>query len=132
MLHSRAGRRVQPFRCARVDDSPHAGRWSPDTVATVIPHALPRRPAMDPRTRSRSAWFADRPIGVKIGATVGLLGVVAVGLTTLATERMSGLSDSQQAMYTDSVVPLQELGAIQRSFQGDRARYISYALVDVA
>ncbi|WP_369135947.1 methyl-accepting chemotaxis protein [Modestobacter sp. I12A-02662] len=87
---------------------------------------------MSSRSLTRRHWFADRPVGVKIGAAVGLLGVVAVGLTTLATDRLSHLSDSQQEMYVDSVIPLQQLGAIQRSFQGDRARYITYPMVDVA
>jgi methyl-accepting chemotaxis protein len=44
----------------------------------------------------RAGWFADRPVGFKIGATVGLLGIVAVGLTSLATNRMSQLSDQQE------------------------------------
>ncbi|WP_138758470.1 methyl-accepting chemotaxis protein [Modestobacter altitudinis] len=77
-------------------------------------------------------WAADRPVGVKIGATVGVLGLVAVGLTTLATVRMGDLSDQQDALYAESVEPLTELSGIQRAFQGDRARYITYPQVDAA
>jgi methyl-accepting chemotaxis protein len=79
----------------------------------------------------RAGWFADRPVGVKIGATVGLLGVVAIGLTGLATNRMSQLSDQQERLFAESVTPLNQLAGIQRAFQGDRARYIEYPQLDV-
>jgi methyl-accepting chemotaxis protein len=72
---------------------------------------------------------ADAPIAVKIGATVGLLGVVAVGLTGLASAKMAHLSDQQDAIFAESVQPLDQLSGIQRSFQGDRARYLTYPQV---
>ena len=80
----------------------------------------------------RLSWAADRPVGVKIGATVGLLGLVAVGITSLATVRMAGLSEQEELLYTDSVQPLTAMFTIQRSFQGDRARYTGYPEVDDA
>ena len=76
--------------------------------------------------------LADRPVAAKIGVTVGLLGLVSVGLTGLAHVRIADLSAEQGALYTESVEPLTQLAGIQRSFQGDRARYISYPLVDAA
>ena len=82
------------------------------------------------RAGHATRWAADRPVAVKIGATVGVLGLVAVGLTTLATVRMDDLSAQQEALYRESVQPLTELAGIQRSFQGDRARYITYPQVD--
>ncbi|SDY46931.1 methyl-accepting chemotaxis protein [Modestobacter sp. DSM 44400] len=77
-------------------------------------------------------WIADRSVAVKIGITVGLLGLVSVGLTGLATARIGAMSDQQQALYSQSVEPLTQLSDLQRSFQGDRARYITYPLVDDA
>ncbi|MEU2350552.1 methyl-accepting chemotaxis protein [Modestobacter sp. NPDC049651] len=76
--------------------------------------------------------LADRPVGVKIGASVALIGLVAVGLTGLATAKMSALSNQQQVLFDESVSPLNQLAGIQRSFQGDRARYITYPMADPA
>ncbi|MCU1607535.1 MAG: putative methyl-accepting chemotaxis protein, partial [Modestobacter sp.] len=82
------------------------------------------------RTGRGPGWFADRPVAAKIGVTVGLLGLVSVGLTGLASVHMSNLSAKQDMLYTESVEPLTQLAGIQRSFQGDRARYITYPLAD--
>src|SRR5215213_4744150 len=92
----------------------HPGRF--DVTSQSLSPAAPRR----------SGWFADRPLAVKLGTTVGLLGLVAVGLTGLATVRMSELADQQQTLFDESVTPLNDLAGIQRAFQGDRARYIEY------
>src|SRR5829696_3041994 len=81
---------------------------------------------LSPPPPRRAGWFANRPLAVKFGATAGLLGLVAVGLTGLATVRMSELADQQQTLYNESVTPLNQLAGIQRAFQGDRARYIEY------
>jgi methyl-accepting chemotaxis protein len=75
-------------------------------------------------------WFADRPIGVKIGAAVAVLAVVAVAMTVLAVLRINSLT-AASTRINDNVVTLADLANIQRSYQGDRARYNSYALVDV-
>src|SRR3954466_12266840 len=77
-------------------------------------------------------WFLDRPVGVKIGAALGTLTIVAVGVTGLAADRIGQLRDAEGGLYTDPVLPLTELSEIQRSFQGDRARIIQYAIADVA
>ena len=74
-------------------------------------------------------WFADRPIGVKIGAAVALLAAVAVGMTILAVSRITAL-ESGASRINDNVVTLADLANIQRSWQGDRARYSSYGLTD--
>jgi len=94
---------------------------------------LPPAPTDAPRTpRPGAHWAADRPVAVKIGATVGVLALVAVGITSLATARLAELSEQEELLYTGSVEPLTELFTIQRDFQGDRARYISYPGVDGA
>jgi methyl-accepting chemotaxis protein len=74
-------------------------------------------------------WLADRPIGVKIGAAVALLAVVAVGMTTLAVSRITAL-ESGATRINGNVVTLADLASMQRSWQGDRARYNSYGLLD--
>ncbi|UOY00628.1 methyl-accepting chemotaxis protein [Blastococcus sp. PRF04-17] len=84
-----------------------------------------RTPA--PRT-SRFSWFAGRPIGVKIGAALTVLAVVAVGLTGLGAARIATLADAAQRLDTDSIVPLERLGEAQRTFQGSRARNNLYAI----
>src|SRR3954471_13960349 len=88
---------------------------------------------MSDRTSSPSGrsggWFADRPIGVKIGAAVALLAVVAVGMTILAVSRITAL-ESGASRINGNVATLADLADIQRSWQGDRARYNSYGLLD--
>ncbi|SEP30508.1 methyl-accepting chemotaxis protein [Trujillonella endophytica] len=79
-------------------------------------------------SRPRSRWFADRPIAVKIGAAVAALAVVAIAMTVLAVSRISALDDAT-AEINDNVVTLSDLSDIQRSWQGDRSRYNSLALV---
>ncbi|SSC23347.1 Chemotaxis methyl-accepting receptor [Klenkia terrae] len=73
---------------------------------------------------------ADRPLGVKIGAAVLTLALVAVGLAVLAASSIGSLRDSGQQLYRGTIVPLTQLAEIQRSFQGDRARVIQYGIAD--
>ena len=75
-------------------------------------------------------WFLDRPVAVKVGAALGLLAVVAIGLTGVAADKIGQLRDAEQVLYSDTVLPLTELSEIQRSFQGDRARVIQYGFAD--
>ncbi|SOD95304.1 methyl-accepting chemotaxis protein [Blastococcus haudaquaticus] len=81
-----------------------------------------------PARTGRARWFADRPIGVKIGAALAVLAIVACAVTVLAVQRMGTLADAGETLYEDSIVPLNKLGEAQRTFQGDRARYILYGL----
>src|SRR5829696_7584717 len=85
-----------------------------------------------PLSRAAAGWFLDRPVAVKVGAALGCLTVVAVGLTGLAADRIGQLRDAEGVLYTDTVLPLTELSEIQRSFQGGRARIIQYAIADTA
>jgi methyl-accepting chemotaxis protein len=90
-------------------------------------------PATSPRgpAAPRLAWFTDRPIAVKIGAAVALMGIVGVLIAVIAVHGAQSLRDGEQRLYTEVVQPMDTLGAIQRSFQGDRVRTISYAAADV-
>ncbi|MGY2127920.1 methyl-accepting chemotaxis protein [Blastococcus sp. SYSU DS0617] len=84
-------------------------------------------------TRSgRRGWFTDRPVGAKIGAALGVLAIVAVGLTGLGVQRIGTLADAGDTLYEDSIVPLNKLAEAQRTFQGDRARNNMYGFVDDA
>src|SRR3954464_10027994 len=85
-----------------------------------------------PPGRRPGRWFADRPIGFKIGTALALLAVVAVGLTVLAVQRINALSAEQEHLYQNNVVAFEDLANLQRAYQGDRARYISFAVVDDA
>ena len=87
----------------------------------------PPRPA---GTRPRAAWFTNRPLAVKIGALVGLMALVAVATAVLAVRGVQDLRAGEQRLYQGNVEPLVTLGAIQRSFQGDRVRIVSYNLAD--
>ncbi|MGY1848650.1 methyl-accepting chemotaxis protein [Blastococcus sp. SYSU DS1021] len=79
--------------------------------------------------RSPSGWFTSRPLAVKIGAALGVLAVVAIALTGLAVQRLGSLAESGDHLYGDSIVPLNKLAEVQRTFQGDRARNNIYGFV---
>jgi methyl-accepting chemotaxis protein len=81
---------------------------------------------------SRGRWFADRPIAVKIGSALALLGTVSIGLTALAADRIETLAEAAENLSTGSIDPLVKLNELQRTFQGDRARYNLYGLSDEA
>jgi len=80
----------------------------------------------------RSRWFADRPVGVKIGAALAVLAIVACALTVLGVQRIGTLADAGDILYEDSIVPLNELGEAQRTWQGERARNNMYGFIDDA
>jgi methyl-accepting chemotaxis protein len=78
----------------------------------------------------RLGWFTDRSIAVKLGAAVALMGLVGVLIAVLAVQGAHALRDGEHRLYTEVVQPMDTLGAIQRSFQGDRVRTISYSTAD--
>jgi methyl-accepting chemotaxis protein len=85
--------------------------------------------ALPPR---RSGWFADRPIGVKIGAVIALLAVVVLGTNLLAVSRISAMREGQEAIYSENLKPLNALSAVQRATAAHRARVLEYAVSDPA
>jgi methyl-accepting chemotaxis protein len=80
--------------------------------------------------RPRANWLANRPLGVKLGAVVALMALVAVVTALLAVTGVQSLRDGEARLYQENVGPLVTLGAIQRSFQGDRVRIVSYNVAD--
>ncbi|MGR6966604.1 methyl-accepting chemotaxis protein [Geodermatophilus sp. URMC 61] len=81
-----------------------------------------------PSERS-GGWFADRPVGVKIGAALAVLAVVAVAMTVLAVSRIGALNAAADRI-NENVGTLADLANIQRSWQGDRSRFNTYPLAD--
>ncbi|MGK5115742.1 MULTISPECIES: methyl-accepting chemotaxis protein [unclassified Geodermatophilus] len=83
-------------------------------------------------SRRRGGWFADRPIGVKIGAVVALLAVVVLATNVLAVSRIGDMRESQERIYTENLEPLNALSAVQRATAAHRARVLEYAVSDPA
>ncbi|TYP80572.1 methyl-accepting chemotaxis protein [Blastococcus xanthinilyticus] len=77
-------------------------------------------------------WFADRPLGVRIGAVVALLLVVLGGADALAISRMSEMQGDQERIYAENLKPLNSLSAVQRATAAHRARVLEYAVSDPA
>jgi methyl-accepting chemotaxis protein len=82
------------------------------------------------RAGRRLAWISDRPLAVKLGAALALMAFVGALAGILAVNGAQALRDGETRLYEDNVQPLVMLGAIQRSFQGDRVRIVSYNVAD--
>ncbi|WP_029434226.1 methyl-accepting chemotaxis protein, partial [Blastococcus sp. URHD0036] len=82
--------------------------------------------------RRRGGWFADRPIGMKIGLVVGLLAVVVIATNLLAVSRIGEMRDGQERIYSENLQPLNALSAVQRATAAHRARVLEYAVSDPA
>ncbi|TFV87968.1 methyl-accepting chemotaxis protein [Blastococcus sp. CT_GayMR16] len=89
-------------------------------------------PARYARSGRFGGWFADRPIGAKIGAVVGLLAVVVLATNFLAISRISDMRANQEAIYSENLQPLNSLSAVQRATAAHRARVLEYAVSDAA
>ncbi|MBO1751284.1 methyl-accepting chemotaxis protein [Actinotalea sp. BY-33] len=84
-------------------------------------------PSTGPRT-----WWADRAVRTKILTSVAAMAVATVVVGAVSVASVSQLAASTEDLYVDDVVPMQQLTEIQRSYQGDRARVIQYAIADDA
>src|SRR3954470_25061648 len=108
------------------------------TICTGPPPPIPPRFPGVPVMRSvassprRLGWFADRPVGVKIGAVLALLAVVVLGTNALAVTRIEDMRAGQETIYTESLKPLNALSAVQRATAAHRARVLEYAVSDPA
>ncbi len=87
-------------------------------------------PARTTRSGRPGGWFADRPIGVKFGAVVGLLVITLVGSNALAVSRMNEMAADQVRIYEENLLPLNALSAVQRATAAHRARVLEYAVSD--
>ena len=66
-------------------------------------------------------WFMDRPLMVKLMSLVGVMLVVAVGITVVGIQGMRSLADEQQQTYDEAVVPLVHLNDLALDFAAARA-----------
>ncbi|WP_158657683.1 MCP four helix bundle domain-containing protein, partial [Blastococcus saxobsidens] len=82
------------------------------------------------RTTRSHHWFADRPIALKLAAVVATMGLVSLVIAFVAVRGAHDLRDGEHRLYIQNVQPMDTLGAIQRSFQGDRVRIVSYNVAD--
>ena len=80
------------------------------------------------RSPGSGGWFANRPIGAKIGAVVGLLGVVVIGTNVLAVDRIQEMRAGQEAIYDENLLPLNALAEVQRAHAAYRVRTLEYAV----
>src|SRR3954452_10302484 len=87
-------------------------------------------PRTAPARRRRGRWFTDRPIAVKILATIAFSASVGVVLCLVAVGRISALDASQRDLYEGHVVALSDLDAIQATYEEVRQGYTSYFLAD--
>ena len=88
-------------------------------------------PAPDPTTdRTRSHWFADRPLGVKLGASLVTMAGVGILVAGVSVDRVGSLSDAQEGLYENTIAPMDTLAGVQRDLQSVRARILQYAVAD--
>jgi len=80
--------------------------------------------------RRRASWFANRPIAVKILATIAFSASIGVLLCVVAVGRINGLAASQRDMYEGHVVAFSDLDEIQGTFEAVRQGYTGYFLAD--
>jgi len=80
--------------------------------------------------RNPGGWFSGRPVGVKIGAAVGLLAVVVLATNALAVQRISALRAHQETIYAENLLPLNALAEVQRAHAAYRVRTLEYAVSD--
>jgi methyl-accepting chemotaxis protein len=80
------------------------------------------------RSPGSGGWFADRPIGAKIGAVVGLLAVVVLATNFLAISRINDMRDGQEQIYTENLQSLNALAEVQRAHAAHRVRTLEYAV----
>ncbi|WP_029068289.1 methyl-accepting chemotaxis protein [Jonesia quinghaiensis] len=84
-----------------------------------------------PQLLTRSRWN-DRPVFFKIITAVFVMFLTTVVVTLVSVNALGGARSEATAMHYENVVPLEQLAAIQRSYQGDRARVIQYGIADDA
>ena len=65
-------------------------------------------------------WFMDRPLMVKLMSLVGVMLVVAGAIAVVGAQGMGSISDEQQQMYDESLVPLVSLNSVSLSFASTR------------
>ncbi|MBW3085533.1 hypothetical protein KEM60_01733 [Austwickia sp. TVS 96-490-7B] len=88
----------------------------------------PTFPTISPPRTSRHAltWLSRLSIKQRLGALVGLVLVIAVGLGTFSVMSLSRVSALAEEMYTTSVVPVSQLGALRADMKDVRIGTLNY------
>src|SRR4051794_27118445 len=94
----------------------HPGRFD---VTTEIP---------SPPTARRSGWFADRPVAVKIAAAVLIVAAVAVAVGVTALVKMSGMAANSQYIYSQNLLPITSLSAVEYALEEAKVDTGQYVL----
>ncbi|MGY1824727.1 methyl-accepting chemotaxis protein, partial [Geodermatophilus sp. SYSU D00079] len=81
-----------------------------------------------PPDRSRLRWFTDRPLRVKLGASLLTLAGVGVLVAGVSVDRLTSLSHSQEGLYEETIAPMDTLAGVQRDLQSVRVRILQYAV----
>ncbi len=84
---------------------------------------------MSEQKSSRKTWM-DQPIFVKIATSTAIMFGASLLCLIIAVVALSQAQSRIQGLYHNSVQPLSILTDIQRSYQGDRARVLQYAISD--
>src|SRR5690242_14571375 len=88
--------------------------------------------AAESASRRRSGWFANRPLAVKILATIAFSASVGVVLLVVAVSRIHAQSASEQDLYDNHVVAVTDLDSIQETYEAIRQGYTAYFLATPA
>jgi methyl-accepting chemotaxis protein len=86
--------------------------------------------SLSPARRRR--LFADRPVGAKFGAVVGLLALASAGLTILATTRLETLDSQQDVMFSETITPLSTMGRLGLASAAVKIKYVRLPMTDGA
>ncbi|MEU4623415.1 methyl-accepting chemotaxis protein [Actinoplanes sp. NPDC023801] len=62
-------------------------------------------------------WFNDLSVRLKIYAAVGVAGVAAASIGVVGMQRMSQMADAAEYLYSDNLVPVAQLGTVQKETQ---------------
>ena len=82
---------------------------------------------------ARTAWFANRPVFVKVVAAVVPAAVVAVGVGVTALGSMGTISDNGDYVYEQNLLPIVSLGTVKSTLSEMKQDLSQYVLsVDAA
>src|SRR5689334_12020161 len=73
-------------------------------------------------------WFADRRVGVKLGALAGIFAVSLAALAFAATGAIRSLGHDADAMQSRGVDPLMTIYALNGDLDGLRIRVLRHAV----
>ncbi|MCP2300406.1 methyl-accepting chemotaxis protein [Actinokineospora globicatena] len=82
------------------------------------------------RSAVMSRWLANRRVGTKVLGAVGVLGVVAVSVGTLAIIRMSDMNEASDSLYSSGLLPVQRIYEARIDMADTREDLLSHTSSD--